>query len=247
VPEVAKAAAASSAEAGLPPWIGSAPDWRTAPPAPEPARPQPLAPSRPEGVALGPVPPSASPLVRQGAGRRGLFRGEVVHTLLEHLPALPAAAWPAAARRYLERSGSGSGEAGSLAADDEIDVTIQEVLGVLRHPGLAPLFGPEGRAEVPLTGVIGNAVIGGVVDRLAVLPDGVLVADFKTNRRPPARITDTPILYLRQMASYRAVLRIVFPDRPVRCALVWTASMQVAMLPDVLLDKHDPSHETGAA
>ena len=246
LPEVGKVSLQASAEAGLPPWIGRAPDWRTAPPAPEPARPRPLAPSRPEGVELGPVPPSASPLVRQGAGGRGLFRGEVVHALLEHLPALPAAEWPAAARRYLERSGSGNGETGGLTAP-EIEVTIQEVLGVLRHPDLAPLFGPEGRAEVPLTGVVGHAVIGGVVDRLAVLPDSVLVADFKTNRRPPARVIDTPVLYLRQMASYRAVLRIIFPDRPVRCALVWTAGMQVAVLPDALLDKHDPSHEVAAA
>ena len=58
--------------------------------------------------------------------------------------------------------------------------------------------------------MIGDAVVGGLVDRLAVLPDRVLVADFKTNRRPPARVEDTPVMYLRQMASYRAVLRSDF-------------------------------------
>ena len=55
----------------------------------------------------------------------------------------------------------------------------------MAHPDLAPLFGPDSRAEVPLTGVIGDAVVGGLVDRLVVLPDRVLIADFKTNR-PPA-------------------------------------------------------------
>jgi ATP-dependent helicase/nuclease subunit A len=66
------------------------------------------------------------------------------------------------------------------------------------------------------------------------------VADFKTNRRPPARVADTPVIYLRQMASYRAVLRAVFPDREVRCALIWTRGARVAILPDELLDPHDP-------
>ena len=59
--------------------------------------------------------------------------------------------------------------------------------------------------------MVAGAVVGGLVDRLAVLPDRVLVADFKTNRRPPGAVEDTPVLYLRQMAAYRAVLRDDLP------------------------------------
>ena len=113
-----------------------------------------------------------------------------------------------------------------------------EALAILAHPDLAPAFAPGSRAEVPLTGVVGDAVVGGLVDRLAVLPDRVLVVDFKTNRVAPARPEDTPVMYLRQMAAYRAVLRGVFPGREVRCALVWTRAARVAMLPDELLDAH---------
>jgi ATP-dependent helicase/nuclease subunit A len=114
------------------------------------------------------------------------------------------------------------------------------VLAVLDHPDLAPLFGPAGRAEVPLTGLVAGAVIGGLVDRLAVLPDRVLIADYKTNREPPARIEDVPVLYLRQMAAYRAVLHALHPDRPVNCALVWTTAARVMPLPGALLDRHAP-------
>jgi len=39
------------------------------------------------------------------------------------------------------------------------------------------------------------------------------------------------------MSSYRSVLRAIFPDRPVRCALIWTREARVAMLPDELLDR----------
>jgi ATP-dependent helicase/nuclease subunit A len=97
---------------------------------------------------------------------------------------------------------------------------------------------------VPLTGVVGGAVIGGLVDRLAVLPDRVLIADYKTNRAPPADLADTPVLYLRQMAAYRAVLAAIFPDRPVGCALIWTRDARVAWLPPELLDRHAPGSLT---
>jgi ATP-dependent helicase/nuclease subunit A len=94
---------------------------------------------------------------------------------------------------------------------------------------------------------VADVVVGGLVDRLVVLPDRVLVADFKTNRRPPVRVEDTPVMYLRQMASYRAVLRAIFPGRPVLCGLVWTRAARVAMLPDEMLEKYDPGHATDAA
>ena len=252
--------AASVARAALPGWLGSAPDWHSVPPAPEFGRPEPLAPSRPEGVELGTVPAAASPLAERGAAGDRFRRGRLLHALLQHLPDLPEADREAAARRWLARPGQGlsDGSAATLAA---------EALAILAHPDLAPAFAPGSRAEVPLTGLVGAPVasgavggpaiggvvggpaaggvvaaqvVGGLVDRLAVLPDRVLVVDFKTNRDAPEHADDTPVMYLRQMAAYRAVLRGVFPDRAVRCALVWTRAARVAMLPDALLDAHAP-------
>ena len=204
------------------------------PPPAEPGRPQPLAPSRPEGVDLGAVPAAASPLAERDAAGDRFRRGRLLHALLQHLPELPEADRAAAARRWLDRPGHGlpDGAAATLAA---------EALAILAHPDLAPAFRPGSRAEVPLTGLSAAQVVGGLVDRLAVLPDRVLVVDFKTNRaRAGRRPEDTPVMYLRQMAAYRAVLRGVFPGRAVRCALVWTRAARVAMLPDALLDAHAP-------
>ena len=117
-------------------------------------------------------------------------------------------------------------------------------LGVLDDPAFAEVFGPGSMAEAAIAGTApelpDGLAVSGRVDRMLVAPDRVLVADFKTNRRPPADLAATPVLYLRQMASYRAVLRAIFPDRRVVCALVWTRSAEVAMLPDPLLDPHDP-------
>jgi ATP-dependent helicase/nuclease subunit A len=217
----------------LPAWAGAAPGWSPLPTPSEPALPSPLAPSRPEQAALGKVPAAASPLAERDATGQRFRRGQLAHTLLQHLPALPPGERAAAARRFLRRPGLGiaPGEAGSLA---------DEVLAVLDHPDLAPLFGPAGRAEVPLAGVVAGTVIGGLVDRLVVLPDRVLIADYKTNRAPPAHADAAPVLYLRQMAAYRAVLRAVYSDRAVTCALVWTVGAVVMPLPDPLLDRHAP-------
>ena len=210
------------------------PAWLDTPPPPEPPRPMPLAPSRPEGVELGALPASASPLVRAEGGPDRFKRGKLVHALLQHLPAIPDEARRAAALRFLRAPAHGLpvGAAEGIAA---------ETLAILRDPALTPLFGPGSRAEVPLTGVVGDAVVGGLVDRIAVLPDRTILADFKTNRHPPGSVDATPVAYLRQMASYRAVLRIVFPDRPVDCALIWTREPRVSWLPEELLDRHAPA------
>lgn len=228
------------AVAERPAWIGSSPDWRPLPPPAEPARPMPLAPSRPDGVALGSVPAAVSPLAeRMGEGDRFL-RGQLVHGLLQHLPELPAARRAEAARRYLDRPGNG------LPAD-ATEAAVSEILRILDHPQLAPLFGPGSKPEVPLTGIVEGHVVGGLVDRLVVLPDRVLMADYKTNRHPPDSVAATPVLYLRQMALYRAVLRAIFPDRVVVCALVWTRDARVVILPDEILDPHMPRPASDAA
>jgi ATP-dependent helicase/nuclease subunit A len=221
----------------LPAWAGAAPAWRPSAPPAEPALPQPLAPSRPEGVALGDVPQAASPLLQRDAAGQRFRRGQLVHTLLQHLPELPEAERRDAAIRFLDRPGQGVDDPASLA---------DEALAVLAHPALAPLFGPAGRAEVPLSGVIQGQVIGGLIDRLAILPDHVIIADYKTNRAPPARVEDAPVLYLRQMAAYRAVLAAIQPGRDIACLLVWTVGARVMRLPDSLLDTHAPAAHRAA-
>ena len=224
----------------LPPWAGHAPDWRAASPPIEPSLPEPLAPSRPEGAAFGPVPHALSPLAAREQSAVRLKRGQLLHALLQHLPELPSAERHLAAIGFLERPGNG-------LAPAEVAMLAAETMAILQHPELAPLFGPGSRAEVPLTGVVDGTVIGGLVDRFAVTADAILVADYKTHRDPPGDVAHTPILYLRQMAAYRAVLGGIFPGRRVECALVWTQAARVMTLPPELLDRHAPTASQPAA
>ena len=78
--------------------------------------------------------------------------------------------------------------------------------------------------------------VNGQIDRLAVSDESVLIADFKTNRPPPATAEETPALYLAQMALYRAALMRIYAGRRVDCALIWTDGARLMPLPAPLLD-----------
>jgi ATP-dependent helicase/nuclease subunit A len=212
-----------------PPWAGQAPDWRPAPLPPEPALPRPLAPSRPDGIEMGPVPPARSPLLAADQGRFG--RGLAMHALLQHLPLLPEAERAAAALRYASQPAHGLADPAQVA---------DQAMAVLQAPGLSALFGAGSRAEQPIAGIVGERVVSGQVDRLAILPDRLLIADYKTSRSPPASPEAVPVLYLRQMAAYRAVLAQLYPGRAVICLLIWTDGAVAMILPDALLDDHAP-------
>ncbi len=227
-PDETKSAPATTA---LPDFAGSAPHWRATPPAAEPARPTPLAPSRPEGVELGTLPAARSPLLG-GPPETKFRRGTLIHALLQHLPSLPPEARHDAAHRYAASAAAGISNPGHAA---------DQALAVLADPALAPLFGPSSRAEQPVQAVIGNQVVAGLIDRLAILPDMIVIADYKTGRGAPASAALTPRRYARQMAAYRAVLQALYPGRPVRCLLIWTEDAIVHELPETLLDAHDPN------
>jgi ATP-dependent helicase/nuclease subunit A len=70
----------------------------------------------------------------------------------------------------------------------------------------------------------------------AVTEDAVLIADFKTNRPPPASPEETPRIYRTQMALYRAALQKIYPGKRIDCASIWTDGARLMPLPPTLLD-----------
>ncbi|MEK9755014.1 MAG: double-strand break repair helicase AddA, partial [Rhodospirillaceae bacterium] len=213
-----------AAEAELEPWA-------LAPAPAEPAPTRPLSPSRPESE-----PPARSPLADNDTGR--FRRGRLVHALLQTLPEIAADRRRDAASRYLKLPAHELSEA-------EAEAISAETLAVIEHPSFAALFGPGSRAEVPLVGTLAAGdgapvVVSGQIDRLLVRDDEILVVDFKTNRPPPEVESGVAEAYLRQMATYRALLAQIYPDRPVRAALVWTDGPRLMPLSDTLLERHAP-------
>ena len=162
--------------------------------------------------------------------REGLTFGSALHLLLQYLPSLPVDRRATAARTYLEARRT-------TIPETMHDDLVAEALGVIAHPDLAALFGPAARAEVAVVGrlVQGDGTsrdVRGAVDRLVVLPERVIVADFKTG----APEAEPPRAYVEQLALYRRVLATLWPDRPLTMWLVWTRGPVVVELDPAILD-----------
>ncbi|PKP78885.1 MAG: double-strand break repair helicase AddA [Alphaproteobacteria bacterium HGW-Alphaproteobacteria-3] len=215
--------AARQVPPGLPAWVS-----REAPQ--EPALARPLAPSRlpPEGIAQ---PAALSPIADDGTKR--FRRGSLIHRLLQTLPDMPPEKRPAAAARFLALPAHG------LSADerDEIGSAVFRVLDDERFAGV---FAQPSRAEVPVTGTIAfrgrTLLVGGQIDRLCVTEEAVTIVDYKTNRPPPLALDLVPEAYLVQMAAYRAVLARIYPDRVIRCGLLWTDAPELMDIPAEMLE-----------
>lgn len=204
------------------------PEWARASAPVEARPPRPLAPSALGDDAVSDPPPT--PAMRAAAER-----GRLIHALLERLPDIDPTARHAAADRWLDSAG-GVGDPSDRAA------IVADVLRVIEDPQFAALFGPDALAEAPIAAVVADGlVVSGTVDRLLVLPDRIRVVDFKTGRRAPASIESIPTYHLRQMAAYAAALEVIFPDRVVETALLYTAAPVLFVLPPALLAAHKPN------
>jgi len=163
------------------------PEWAVRPAPVERALEPPLRPSFEENEE----PAAASPA--GAAAERAKRFGVEVHRLLHRLAEAAPEARPTLLDRYLAPGDESPEDAAELR---------RQVLGVLELPELAPAFGPGSRGEQPIIGRLGDRVISGQIDRLAVTDDAVYLVDFKTNRHPPAGLDGIPRLYLRQLAAY---------------------------------------------
>ncbi len=219
-------AAKSQVDIAAPP-----PDWMTTPAPIDPPAARPMAPSRLlEDETGGFDPAPLSPLADGGPDR--FRRGALIHKLLQTLPDLPADRRQSSAETFLNAKPD-------LTETQRGDIA-RETLKVIADPAFAALFGPGSRAEVSLSGrapgLPEGVTINGQIDRLIVTDHEVLIVDYKTNRPPPTKVEDVATVYLAQMAAYRALLQALHPDKPVRCALLWTDGPRLMALPDERLD-----------
>ncbi len=190
--------------------------------------------ARPSSAEIAAEPALVSPLAADQGYR--FKRGRLIHHLLETLPDLPQDDRFLAASAYLARPIHG-------LTDPQRQEIAREVLAVLDHADFAPLFGPQSQAEVPvvatLTDTAGRSrILSGQIDRLALVGDDCLIVDYKSNRPPPMQVSQVPLPYLRQMAAYRAAVRLIYPDKTVRCVLLWSDSPRLMELPSDMLDLH---------
>lgn len=210
---------------------------QTAEPRPAPDLPAWIARSAPvEMPALPPLRPSrlteAADQIVAPEREAARQRGDLIHALLERIGDVPPPEQAAFAERYLLLRAPRLGQADRQRLSDA-------VMRLIRQPEVAPLFGPAAQAEVAIAGDVTLASgerrpVIGRIDRLLVTEAAIVVADFKTGR-PPAN-GQARGAYLAQLALYRAVLRRIYPGRPVVALLIWTATASVMQVDPADLD-----------
>jgi len=190
------------------------PAWASLP-APDPLRPaKVLSPSDLGGEKALP----GEPAWPEGEAKA---RGTALHLLLDRLPGRPPADWPAISDALLDEA---------HRAD-----ALAEAQIVLTRPELAPIFGPETLSEVAVTAHWGDRVLSGSVDRLVIAADRVLIIDYKSNAVVPDRPESVPEGILRQLGAYAHMLGLIYPDRRIETAILWTKAPRLMPVdPDIV-------------
>ncbi len=217
------AATTTTAPIALPPWLHM-------PAPPDAAADIPLRPSGPAEDEGRSFRTGESIQTRAHA----LRRGTLVHRLLQSLPDVAAERRRGAALNFLTRN------AGDWD-DGERDALAGRVLALIGDTRFAAVFGAGSRAEVAIAGRLDRpgrvpALVSGQIDRLVVTGSEILIVDFKTNHAPPGSAAEAPAAYTRQLALYRAVLRKLYPQLPVRAALLWTETPEMMEISAPALD-----------
>lgn len=145
--------------------------------------------------------------------------GTVVHNLFEFLPGLPEAEREAAAKKFLAKP------AWALSEKDQ-EQSLKQVMSILTDPEFGKLFGPNSRAEVSITGLFNKdgekQMMSGQIDRLVVDDKTVTIVDFKNSRKVPKDQNGVQTKYIMQLAAYRLALKEIYPDKQIKCALLYT-------------------------
>ena len=163
----------------------------------------------------------------QADRQAALTWGAWIHQLLETLPDLPEDQWHDAARFLLANSKS-------PASESQFQSVFDEASRLLSDPNLESLFATNTLAEVDISAdlsAIGLGKMHGVIDRLVVNDDRVLVVDFKSNRSVPDHVSDVPQGILRQLGAYLSAIKLIFPNSTIELAVLWTADGSLMSVP----------------
>ncbi|HOX24643.1 MAG TPA: UvrD-helicase domain-containing protein [Candidatus Krumholzibacteria bacterium] len=132
---------------------------------------------------------------------------------------------------WLERACALGGLPTQPPADPLLRADWEEARAVYEDPALGWIFAPadqggRGLSEVPVMHRLGGAGperrVTGYIDRLVLRPGRVDVIDYKSNRVAPEQFSSLVDHYRPQLRAYRDALAVLYPDREIRCWLVWT-------------------------
>jgi ATP-dependent helicase/nuclease subunit A len=150
----------------------------------------------------------------------GRERGIAIHRMLDHLSSSPGMKPPTPPPQLASCLGREAG-------DPDLCAWWQEALQTCQHPDLSMLFDPRyyvgARNEVPLQYFREDQLVYGIIDRLVMRDDAVLIIDYKTHRRAaPDTLAELAGIYREQMQLYSSGVARLWPGLAVRPYLLFT-------------------------
>jgi len=152
------------------------------------------------------------------------IRGNLIHKLLQFLPDHPPADREKLIRTYITHQGSDF-------SPQEQEKIIHEVLNLISSPAFAHLFSSNSLQEVSVMGKVDNQIISGKIDRLVILPEEVIIIDYKTNRPAAQNLNEVPVNYIKQLQAYKKLISEIYPDKKITSCILWTNTAQIMQIP----------------
>jgi len=164
--------------------------------------------------------------------QQALERGTVIHRLLE----LCSPSTPGKLAMTIEQAIKHIGHELSQPGDDvQLQTWGREVTTLLKQPDLQYLFDPElyqhAINEAPLMYRYQDRFVHGIIDRLVLTEDSVIIIDYKTHHYADrGNISELAERYREQMRLYSEGVRQLWPDRTPKTLLLFTACAEALEL-----------------
>lgn len=154
---------------------------------------------------------SSSPLSEEGNYYR---RGFLIHKLLQFLP-----------RNKLERDkiiDEFLYKNANEFSDYQKKQIKKEVLSLINNPEFTEIFGENSFSEVPVFGEVEGKIISAQMDKLVILPEKIMIIDYKTNRPAAQTLDQTPKNYIIQLDTYAKLIKKIYPNKLIETYILWT-------------------------
>ncbi len=150
------------------------------------------------------------------AHEHGTLRGILIHALMDVLTSNTDASKDVIQKRL-----------GVGTSDTTFDHAWQEARAVIEHAEFDCFFNPSeyqtARNEVPLLYEQNGKTVNGVIDRLIVTDSTVSIVDYKSHQISLQEVASVAENYIAQMRYYHEGIKRIWPEKTVRCYLLFTA------------------------
>jgi ATP-dependent helicase/nuclease subunit A len=148
--------------------------------------------------------------------------GTALHRLLQDIADVPAERRFSVARQR-------------AIALDLSEADASQMVSLISRDDVSIFFGKGSQSEVDIIGNLPEGIeISGRIDRITIQQDGIWLLDYKTNQAGPEPLSSIHP-YVRQLAQYYALLKLAYPQLPVKAALLWTKTGLLEYLPEPLI------------